>query len=359
MKAAPMVRILAVLLAASASTGGAQVRTPIAPAPVRASSAPPGPAPMNARATVSSSAATVAWDANPLIRLVEIQRTRIDNVICCVRQSGVLTTAYWNDSGLEPGYQYLYQITARYTDGRSGATQIIVSTPLQSPSTLPTARTPRNATMASADGVLRLTPCGAKSGALPAPTGLKAGGGTPAGGKLEWTIVPGVNYVVDRTPEATESWTLVGSSCGGPSPLKPNAVVPTVMTIQDIAGGLTGNVIYRVTAVSGSGQVGWNSVHWSPPCKGRFTVTPTVTGSSVKLDWTFIRLCALSVWGEVALPDVVHVASSFGYAGDQVGAEHGSVVVDGVPRGTHTFTLTGIWYPDASMSASFTVVVQF
>jgi hypothetical protein len=356
MTARSVTSIVALLVTATSAAVGAQIRTPIATAPLVTTTSTAGPAPSNAKAIVTgSSTATVSWDANPLIRIVEIQRTRIDNVTCCVRQSGILTAANWNDSGLEGGYEYLYQITASYTDGRIGRTQAIVATPIVwMVSTSPS----RNATMGSADGVLRLTPCGGKSGNQPAPAGLHSLGGTPAGGKLEWEIVNGVNYIVDRTPQGSETWTLVGSTCGGPSPLKPRVDVPTMMNVQDVVGGIQGNVIYRVMAVGPKGQIGWNTVHWSPPCKGALNIVPTVTGSSVKLDWQFNESCTSGSLMAVPVPNKFQVTSSFGYAGDFVGARTGSVVVDGVPRGTHSFTFTGIWYPDAKMSTTVTVVVQ-
>jgi hypothetical protein len=348
--------IVAFLVLATSSAVGAQIRTPIATAPLTTTTSTAGPAPSNATATVTgSSTATVSWDPSALIRIVEIQRTRIDNVLCCIRQSGILTTANWNDTGLEGGYEYLYQITATYTDGRIGRAQVIAATPIV---WVASTSVPKNAKMGSTDGVLRLTPCGSKSGSQPAPAGLHSLGGTPAGGKLEWEIVSGVNYVVDRTPEGAETWSLVGSTCGGPSPLTPRVEAPTMMNVQDLIGGIQGNVIYRVLAVGPKGQIGWNTVHWSPPCKGALNIVPTVTGSSVRLDWQFNESCTSGSLLAVPVPNIFRVTSSFGYAGDFVGARTGSVVVDGLPRGTHSFTFTGIWYPDAKMSTTVNVVIQ-
>jgi hypothetical protein len=266
-----------------------------------------------------------------------VDRARTDDPACCVAHSGLITTPSWTDGALEGGQQYVFVITALYFDGRQGSTQVVAATPMPDLGY----KLPKGADLlSSAEGVLRFTPCGQKNSGGPGPASIIPQPGTPAGARLSWkAVISGseMNYVVDRAPEGTTTWTLVGSTCGGPSPI--HAAMGTVY-IRDIAGGVTPNsrYVYRVTAVS-NGAAGWNTYHFTAPCRALTVPTATVAGSTVTLEWTSGGPCNSE---QSLAPDSYTITSDFGYT--KTVLEMGTVPRDnvyGVPLGTHRFTVVG------------------
>jgi len=320
------------------SSADAQIRTPIATEPLTTSTAP-GPAPYNAKAVATSpTSATVSWDGISNVRAYTVDRTRTDDPACCAAHSGPMTTPSWNDAGLEGGREYSFVITALYSDGRVGSTEVIVATPMPA---LPSVRLPRGGELSSAEGVLRLTPCGQKNSGGPGPGSIIAQAGTPAGARFFWRPVSGsdMNYVVDRAPEGTTTWSLVGSTCGGPSLLY---VGTDAVYFRDLAGGVSpnGRYVYRVTAIASNGAAGWNSYHFTPPCRNLTAPQVQVSGSTVTLQWGTGSSCGAE---QSTAPDSYTLSSSFGYVKTRSGGSGTSFMdaVYGVPIGTHTFTLVG------------------
>jgi hypothetical protein len=332
----------------------AQIRTPIATEPLTTTQ--PGPAPYNAKAVATSpTSAIVSWDPVGGVRGYMVERARTDNPACCVARTGLLTTAGWNDAALEPGVEYSFAITAIYADGRVGATEVVVATPLPA---LPVVKLSRNVEMATADGVLRLTPCAQKTTGGPGPGTIGGSLGTPGGGLINFAGVAGVNYVVERAPYGTTSWVLVGSTCGGPSPVDPSG---GVVYVRDMAGGvmMSSRYTYRVTAVGSKGEVGWNTYHWTAPCVGAPYLTATVSGSTVTLTWlaNYINSCG---YNSSLSAETYTVTSSFGYLKSKSQYGWSKEVIYGVPVGTHTFTITSGWRPDArSAPHSVTATVAY
>lgn len=350
MRALPIVAAAAGLVLVS--TASAQIRTPIATEPVMVTQ--PGPAPYNAKAVVTSpTSATVSWDAAAGARGYVVDRKRFDGLIAASGTSGIITTPSWTDGGLEAGQDYLYTITALYFDGRQGKTDVVASTPMPG---LPVVRSIKNVDMASTEGVLRLTPCGQKNSGGPGPASVYVRPSPPSGAILTWAPVAGtdVNYVIDRAVEGTTSWTLVGSTCGGPSPVR---VSSDYITVRDLAGGVVQGTryVYRVYAIASNGAAGWNTYHFQPPCATTPKPQATVSGSTVTVKWSGNEYNTCS--GDVIVPpDSYTLTSSFGFTKTSTSGWVTETIY-GVPLGTHTFTLVanyrpGFTTPPATASAT-------
>lgn len=340
-----------IVVIAVASTLNAQIRTPIATVtgPVNT----PGPAPYNVKiAATSPTSASLSWDAVSGARGYTVDRTRTDDPACCVAHSGLMATPSWNDGSLQGGQQYSYVITVLYFDGRTGSTQAIVETPMPS---LPVIRVPRGAEVTSSEGSLRLTACGQKTSGGPSPVVMPPGRGAPSGAVLIWPPVAGtdVNYVVDRAPEGTTTWTLVGSTCGGPSPIR---VASDYIKVRDFAGGVVpgSRYVYRVYAIASNGAAGWNTYHYQAPCATTPMPQATVSGSTVTLKWNGTET---TCGGDFVFPpDSYTLTSTYGFTKSGTSA-WGSEAIYGVPLGTHTFSLvsnyrTGYAAPPATVSVT-------
>jgi len=252
-----------------------------------------------------------------------------------VAHSGLITTPSWTDGALEAGKEYVFVITALYFDGRQGSTQVIAATPMP---TLPAVRLPKDADLlTAAETILRFTACGQKSGG-PGPATITPDIGTPAGARFRWAIVPSAaNYVVDRAPYGTTTWTLVGSTCGGPSPLYAGT---DYISIRDVAPGVTpfSRYTYRVTAVGSNGAAGWLTYHFTAPCRYISTPLTTVSGSTVTVKWSNGSSCS----SEPSIgPDNYTLSTSFGYTKAFTGIGGLQDIIYGVPVGTHTITVVG------------------
>ncbi len=335
----------------------AQIRTPIATEPLSTTQA--GPAPYNAKAVATTpTSASVSWDAMSGVRAYTVVRTRTDDAACCVSQSSLLTTPSWTDAALEAGKEYSFVISALYSDGRTGATEVVAATPMPE---LPSVRLPRGAELSSAEGVLRLTPCAQKSSGGPGPASISSTIGTPAGARFSWTSVPGsgVNYVVDRAPLGTTSWTLVGSTCGGPSPLY---VRDYTVEVRDLAGGVSpnGRYVYRITAIASNGAAGWNTYHFDVPCRYAPNMQASVSGSTVSLTWDDGGNCGAGM--SSLPPDTYTLSSSFGFTKTKSNYSWNKETIYGVPAGTHTFTMVGNYRTGGSTRtppSSINVVVAY
>ena len=333
----------------------AQIRTPIATVPQPTTT--PGPAPYNVRATATSpTSATISWDLMSGARAYTVDRVRTDDPACCVAHSGLITTPGWNDASLQGGQQYSFGVTALYVDGRVGTTQAVLATPMPA---LPVVRVPKGADVSSSEGSLRLTACGQKSSGGPGPSAVYVKTSPPSGAILMWPAVAGtdMNYVVDRAPEGTTTWTLVGSTCGGPSPV---SVSSDYITIRDLAGGIVqgSRYVYRVFAIASNGAAGWNTYHFQPPCAATPTPQATVAGSTVTIKWTPPEYYTCG--GDRAFPpDTYTLTSSFGFAKSST-ASWITETVYGVPLGTHTFTLVSNYRTGYSTQpASVNVTVAY
>lgn len=327
--------------------GAGQVRTIT---PTLNSSA--GPAPLHAVATATSpTTISVTWDPAAAVRAYQVDRTQTDTPACCALSSGPIASNGWQDGNLQSGTQYTYTISVFYTDGRLGSAVVTAITPM------PAIRVPR---IASGGDLFSLTPCAQKSSNGPPPAMLEVEGQSVAGASLVWPVVA-ANYVVHRSPEANISWSLVGSTCGGVSPIR---VASYKAHLTDRLGGVQPGVpyIYRVTAVGPNGEVGWTTVRWRPPCAGTIQLSTTVNGNAVTVSGRYVS-CEASAIPEVG-PNQFAISTSFGYTATMPPGPPSfrdfNFTVYGVPLGTHTFTVVANWYAGgASQPASVQATVSY
>jgi hypothetical protein len=247
----------------------------------------------------------------------------------------LITSTSWTDGGLEAGQEYVFVITALYFDGRQGSTQVIAATPLPA---MPAVRLPKDAELLTAsETILRYTPCGQRNSGGPGPASITPDIGTPAGARFKWKTITGMNYVVDRAPEGTTTWTFVGSTCGGPSPIW---IGTDEAGIRDLAGGVTmvSRYVYRVTAISPNGAAGWLTYHFSAPCRYIPTPQTSVSGSTVVVNWTSGSSCGYT--DQSIGPDSYTLTTSFGYT-KSFSVNGLRDTIYGVPVGTHTITVVG------------------
>jgi hypothetical protein len=340
-----------------ASTSNAQIRTPIATVPQP--STMPGPAPYNAKAVaVNPTSVAVSWDAVSGARAYTVDRTRTDDAACCIAHSGLITTPSWNDGGLEAGQEYSFAITALYFDGRIGSTEVVAATPYPA---LPSVRMVRDITpLPAAEGILRYTPCAQKGTGGPGPASVYPAAGTPAGAVFSFSAVPGngMNYVIDRALEGnTTSWTFVGSTCGGPSPV---VVSTDKISVHDWSGGVTPNglYVYRITAVNSNGDAGWNSYHFSVPCVYGPVMKSTRVGSTVTISWTFGGTCY--GFSGTPGPDSYTLTSEYGFTKTKNTYGWSSETLYGVPVGTHTYSMVGNYRTGGvTRTSTITVTVAY
>lgn len=145
----------------------------------------------------------------------------------------------------------------------------------------------------------------------PGPAGFYRAGLPPSGIDVYWPEVSGaVAYVIERAADGTNTWTLVGSNCGGPSPLeRVDFGGPHVHFLDIVAGVVPGTTyVYKVTAIGPSGETGWNSTRWvAPATLAPVWNPPTITGSTVVLAMTYPD-------GAATWPPYEYVVTSdFGY----------------------------------------------
>jgi hypothetical protein len=197
--------------------------------------------------------------------------------------------------------------------------------------------------------VFSLTPCAQKTSNGPPPMQLAVTKQSVAGATLNWTIGTATNFVVHRSPEANISWSLVGSTCGGVSPV---LTYNSQAYLTDRLGGIQQGVpyIYRVTAVGPNGEVGWTTVHWQAPCVGTIRLTTSVNGNAVNVSGQYVQ-CGTSAIPEAG-PNQFAISTSFGYTATMPPGppyfRDFNFTVYGVPIGTHTFTVVANWFNGGS-----------
>jgi len=350
------VRRIAMMTCAFAALTGvarAQIRTPIATV-----AATPGPAPTNVKAVPTSpTSVAISWDLAAGARYL-VERRQTDNPTCCVAQSGYVTSGSWQDGGLSAGNQYSFVVSVLYSDGRSGSTEVMATTSFMDSLSV---------------GALAYTACTQRKSAGPDPGVIKTASlASPAGGSLDWSSPSpaGTNYVVDRAPYGTTTWTFVGSTCGGPSPITVGQADPSTgkssVRMRDYAGGVIANrkYTYRVTRIGPSSEVGWQTVTWYSGCMKPPSPTATVSGSTVTVTWS-TNASDCGFYGSSLPPETYTLTSSFGYvktaaAPDGIHSGFTKDVIYGVPLGTHTFSLVAGWRPDAfSVPVSTTATVAY
>lgn len=329
------------------------------------------PAPTGLAVTGTSASATVTWQPVPGAVSYSVQRWKQDDPNCCKNGVTGLTVTSWTDAGPSregfslPG-TYVFQVIALQADGTAGPALIDwQSGPTKAQASLePLGELPSSGLMLP----LLEPPAdpGAQIVAVPLPVIVtvatlcnpiqKLPGPGPASFTLvslaepsmgaKWPAVPGaVAYVVERSVEGSNVWTLVGSTCGGPSPIRITtspAVSVNEVFFVDLSGGIVPGTryIYKIKAIGAVGETGWNSTRWTAPTLFVPTWYPTkISGSTVELMWRFQSTIPGNRW-----PDQFHVSSDYGLSQTtSCMPPICGLTVYGVPEGTNTFTLTARW----------------
>jgi hypothetical protein len=343
-------------MSALGATAGAQIRTtirtPIATAPLTTSTQ--GPAPTNVKAVATSpTSVALSWDAASGVRSYLVERRQTDNPTCCVLQSGLMTTSSWQDGALTAGAEYSFVVTVVYNDGSTGSTEVMAATPYGPSVSL-------SAGAVAASDALRLTPCAQRISAGPDPGVIQLNWSSPAGAELLWYAPspPGTNYVVERAPSGSTSWGLVGSTCGGPSPVSiapPDATGKVQVGVHDYSGGVRAlnKYTYRVTRLGPKGEVGWQTFHWTAPCVNAPQPTATASGSTVTVKWSNALSLCMSL--PSTRPETFTLTSSFGFVKTKT-RDWTEEIIYGVPVGTHTFSMVGGWRTGGTTTTSQAVV---
>jgi hypothetical protein len=305
-----------------------------------------------------------------------------------------ITVASFVDAKVEPGMTYFYRVIAVYRDGTSAAAEPVGFTvpvglatqtlapvpvvsglmlPLQEPPATPSGTFTAEPTMAplpAPAGLARTTFCNPGQ-TLPGPAPTSFLGVTNASPTMgaRWPVVPGaVAYVVERSVDGANAWTVAGSTCGGPSPIGTVTYYqegPSVRFI-DFSGGIVPGTkyVYVIKAIGAAGETGWNSTRWTAP--GLWYAewkAPIITGSTVVIRWEQGYYSS----GRSRSPDKYRLSSSYGWGVRMWCSSSCSQTIHGVPIGTHTFTLTSEWtstsapFPDgvyASFSRTMTITIQ-
>jgi hypothetical protein len=196
----------------------------------------------------------------------------------------------------------------------------------------------------------------------PGPSAILLGSQqSPVGATLRWTEVLGAaGYVVERGTSE------IASTCANPGSFQFLPNPPSTrqdVTFQDQTGGVAPRTTYTyiVHAYGPGGETGWNSVKWTSPSLPVLSLrSPIVAGSTVTLKWDMSGIDPATNKVVVNPTDFL-VTSSYGFS--QV-RSRGSFTscscflnILGVPIGTHTFTITARWPPDASVTRTISVTV--
>ena len=184
---------------------------------------------------------------------------------------------------------------------------------------------------------------------------------SPAGAELTWGEVYGAaGYVVERGVTTSGTRTKIASTCDNPGAF---VLASQVVTFRDQTGGTSQlkKYTYVVHAYGSAGQTGWNSAQWTSPILPLPSFRPTqqMSGSTLYLQWD-VRLTDPTT-GKVLVsrsPTDYLVTSSYGLSQKYSAPSCACFMpILGVPIGTHTFTVTARWAPDATTSRSISVTV--
>jgi hypothetical protein len=146
--------------------------------------------------------------------------------------------------------------------------------------------------------------------------------------------------------QGSNTWTLAGTTCGTPTLIAGMSHGTTVLSFSDGLGGIVPGTtyLYRVTALAATGEVGIGTVAWQAPAAATIRwLSATAVGSTVTLKWRYEPPAA----NASPAPHRFRLTAPYGltqltsnFCGGVGGC---SLVVAGVPSGTHQFTVTGEW----------------
>jgi hypothetical protein len=298
--------------------------------------------------TGTTASAQVSWSPASMATSYAIKRTMPNSAAPTQPVSGITGTS-WNDPG--PGGVgftkagvYTYEVVASLSNGTTVSGQATWTRPA------PTCAAPP----ASQQMLTILTPSQATViGPYPGIAGFT------------WVANSAViAHRMERSVQGSGTWTEAGTSCDGAIGFSS----PYYDYLDRTAGTVAPNTayIYKLTAIAATGETGVRELNWtSPNAAVIHWLSAVVSGNSVTLNF---RYEAPATNPPRAPSERFHVTSDYGL--DQV-ISSGSycsslagctLVVNGVPSGSHVFTATAAWgasrtAPITTMSANNTVII--
>jgi hypothetical protein len=316
--------------------------------------------PTNVVVTGGRGGVTVTWAAVPNPALYRVVRSKGLGAPGVDLTKPVAALSYLDQSA-EAGADYYYQVVAVYPDQSEGwgAPTPLAPAPTTEPPTgmmlplqVPLATAPGTAVpMPFTLPLAKATFCNpAQTLPGPGPTSFYAASMTSPTVGIRWYQVPGaVAYVVERSVDGANAWTVVGSTCGGPSVFQTMSYAgePPSVVFKDYAGGLVPDTryVYKIKAIGAAGETGWNStrVRAHVPRPPRWN-PPTIAGSTVTIRWEDQYPANYS-----RSPDRYVVSSDYGWGVSKTSCiGQCKETIYGVPEGTHTFTVRSEWVDSAS-----------
>ncbi len=301
-------------------------------------SPPPPTAVTGVAVTGTTASATVSWQ--PTTGAVSYTVTRSTPDGFAPKTFTGLTTVSWKDDG--PGGigfvvagTYGYQVTAILPDGSSVSGQANWTRPN------PTCAAP----LPNQPMLTVLDPTGQGS------SQFTQYGPLPNGGAFSWVGQKNsgiIAYRVERSVQGSNTWVLVGTTCGGgsvPIASSTTGTVTSARMVDSLLGAVPNtSYLYRLTALAANGEAGAATIPWTAPS----LVVPrwlaaTAAANTVTLKWRFEPPAT----NPPALPTAFRITAPYGLnvvsPGPCTGLAGCSRWLNAVPAGTHKFTVTALW----------------
>lgn len=182
--------------------------------------------------------------------------------------------------------------------------------------------------------------------ALP-PAHFHAIGPSPNGGVFTWTNPAGAAaYRIERSTQGSAVWSLVGTSCGSAPEVMDPAAPNYGMWFFDRSGGVVPNTayVYRLTTIAANGEIGVSLIPWNAPNTPIVRwLSAAVAGNTVTLKWRYEP----PLTNPPNLPALYRVTAPYGLSQGSLASCAGitgcTVVVNGVPSGSHKISATSAW----------------
>lgn len=318
--------------------GGEALRTAQPIARMAPRSPPPPTAVTGISVTGTTASATITWQ--PVTGAVSYTVTRSTPDGSAPRAFAGFTTAFWKDDG--PGGigfviagTYGYQVMAILPDGSSVSGQASWTRPN------PTCAPP----LPNQPMLTVLDPTGQGSSEFVTYGPLPNGGAFGWLGRKNSGIIA---YRMERSVQGSNTWILVGTTCGG-GPVPIASITQGTVTSGRVIDSLLVAVpntsyLYRLTALAANGEAGAATIPWTAPSPVVLRwLGATVAGSSVTLKYRYEPPAT----NAPAPPTSFRIAAPYGLnqlsPGTCTGLAGCSLLLNAVPAGTHRFTVTAQW----------------
>jgi hypothetical protein len=287
----------------------------------------------------TTASALVSWQPVPGALSYSVRRLNPNASVYSTSPS--IATTSWNDTGLQGmGFPkagtYTYDVIAALPAGKSVT---------------------GNATWTRPNATCDAPPSGQAMLTLLTPPAVTWIPQIPDIAGFDWTQgsnTPIMAYRVERTVPGSKAWTLLATSCDGSL----GFTYPGIYTFFDRSGKIVPNTtyLYKVTALAPNGETGERTLTWTSPSPSALHwLSSTASGSTVTMKFRYEappnnapslpseKFYVTSPYGLNQLV-VVPSTTKSGVVSSACWTVGGcSFVVNGVPSGTHVFTVTASW----------------